>query len=350
MNFKLVIFAVALIVALSAVAVVLPAEKADADDGFEYAAQYPAYNEGELTYYINNANTTKRVIVLQNDISLTSRLPITLSYGDTTNPDTALSIGNHKIKITSSPGNAFSLSVDTGALPDTVRVIHIGVSGELTLSNVTITGGHPAREASQPESGNLDDCGGGIFNTGKLFLYSGAKITGNTANWAGGGVYNDAYSEFYMYEGSEVSDNHVTSVTGAADSGGGGVYFGRLWYSSSGTIYGGKITNNTAAQIGGGVSLFYNTVLTVNGGEISNNTAPGGGGIWAHGTVILNSGGKITGNHATANISGLGGGGIIVTEGTVIVKDGAEISNNTASMSGGGGICVDTYGGSVTVE
>ncbi|MDR2846174.1 MAG: InlB B-repeat-containing protein, partial [Candidatus Methanoplasma sp.] len=42
--------------------------------------------------------------------------------------------------------------------------------------------------------------------------------------------------------------------------------------------------------------------------------------------------------------------GIIVTQGSVTVGSGAEISNNTAATSGGGGICVDSYGGSVTVD
>src|SRR5262245_40359850 len=55
-------------------------------------------------------------------------------------------------------------------------------------------------------SGGKADEGGGIYNSGTLGL-TNCTITGNSAGWMGGGIYNSSGATLNMF-GSEVSNNH----------------------------------------------------------------------------------------------------------------------------------------------
>ena len=105
--------------------------------------------------------------------------------------------------------------------------------------------------------------GRGVYiERGGTFNLAGGKISGNTNNGFGGGVYN--CGTFKMFNG-EISNN-----TASYDFGG-GVYSDDY---ATFVILGGEITRNTA-DMGGGV--FYVTgnkgVFTRSGGEIFGNTA-----------------------------------------------------------------------------
>lgn len=222
--------------------------------------------------------------------------------------------------------------------------------------------------------------GGGVYittNNTKLTMSDDAEISNNTAYKDGGGVYITSTAELEMYDNAKVNDNltdrgdgggvylsggYLTMNSGEISGNetfpdnkgdvaipnigsGGGVYVGI--YSNL-TMRGGKIDNNLANGFamggdGGGVYLLGNFEFI--DGEISNNKAAQmGGGIYMAGRksgedmITANvdmSGGKITGNEAS------GGGGILFGSGNLYLS-GGEITGNRswASINGGGGIHV----------
>ena len=102
---------------------------------------------------------------------------------------------------------------------------------------------------------------------------------------------------------------------------------------------GSRITGNTSSLDGGGV--YVGGTFTMNGGTISSNTASsGGGGVYVGGNFSMN-GGTISSNTAS------GCGGVYVYGGT-FTMNGGTISSNTASSGSGGGVGV--YRGTFTMN
>ena len=178
----------------------------------------------------------------------------------------------------------------------------IQVSGTLTVKDSgtggKITGGY----------NNLN--GGGVYIYGAFTLESGA-ISGNTAEYDGGGVNIDDGGAFTM-SGGEISGN-------TANYNGGGV---RNYNGGTFTMSGGAISGNTA-QSGGGVFNYYGSTFTMSGGEISGNTANYGGGVYNSGGTFTMKSGEISGNTAQDN-----GGGVYISNGTFNLSESPKITGN----------------------
>lgn len=189
-----------------------------------------------------------------------------------------------------------------------------------------------------------------------------------------------------VMNGGTISNNSVysTAKPGGIGQGsyGAGVYVADDANASGGdTLFtaqpasfemnGGKITENTALDYGGGILTFpqqrQKITITINNGEISGNkvTKGSGGAVAAFfGFTELNiKGGALTGNSAyqfgggvflyqatNATISGgtisenkalRGGGGVCLREGSAVKQTGGSIENNVAKV--GGGIYSGTY-------
>ncbi|MCP4424231.1 MAG: hypothetical protein GY803_07065 [Chloroflexi bacterium] len=184
---------------------------------------------------------------------------------------------------------------------ESFRILEVTQSGNLTLNNVTITGGSTS-------------IGGGIYNAGTLTI-NNSVVSGNDA-LHGGGIYHY------------------------------GNYGGPLTISNS------EISGNTAAEYGGGIKN-YNGALTINNSVISGNDGGtyGGGGIFSYAgsyeaaTTILNNS-TIRGNN------GYYGGGIYnqaVPDGTAMMTlNNSTISGNNAYDGGGIYNSVLPYGTAVT--
>ena len=118
-------------------------------------------------------------------------------------------------------------------------------------------------------------------------------------------------------------------------------------------VFGGTLVMNTGAKItgntgGSGVSVggdlgswqFVSGTFTMNGGEISGNTTTGnGGGVYVFGSTSAGGtftmkGGKISDNTST-NSTGGGGGVSVEANNSTFTMEGGEISGNTASNGGG---------------
>src|SRR5262249_3250441 len=153
-------------------------------------------------------------------------------------------------------------------------------------------------------SGGKADEGGGIYNSGTLGL-TNCTITGNSAGWMGGGIYNSSGATLNMF-GSEVSNNHDV-----ADGG-----------PNPGQLSGGGIAN-------------YNGTVNIEDCLISYNSAQAGGGIYEtgdHGSITISGSSEFRRNQSAT------GGGRILLQGTgnTLTMPGGEIDNNTAASNGGG--------------
>lgn len=215
----------------------------------------------------------------------------------------------------------------------------------------------------------MPESGGAIFASNANVNLQGGTIKENAAVY-GGGIFA-VYDSVVTITDGLIANNKAIYGSNPAYSGysgtGGGVC---AWRGAAVNFSGGTITNNTAFNRGGGISLgstvvFYgdkSSVLTMTGGTISNNeagcaggglfvssglSAKGGGGTPSYSIATITSGSflnnKMTGE-GDSNKS-FGGGAIYVNgisssydtfhNGELYVTK-ANISNNHATIAGGG--------------
>jgi hypothetical protein len=216
-----------------------------------------------------------------------------------------------------------------------VRVFEVdGPSGNLTLTNVTITGGSA-------------DNGGGIENLGGTVTLNFSTVTRNTATDAGGGIASatglvgTSVAKLTL-NFSRVTDNSQTAGPASSGSlGGGGIVsiLGRVTLNFS------QVSGNSAmGLVGGGIASgdyinFSSTssFLTLNHSQVTGNTAPnaGGGGIQnVLGTVTVNSS-RVNGNTSLNGggiSSGPGNGGVPPPPGTShLTVNNSQVNGNTAT-------------------
>jgi len=229
------------------------------------------------------------------------------------------------------PGTAFSWNS---------RVLYVGPSANVTLDNLTLTGG------------TFIFAGAGVRNFGNLTMNGGA-VTGNRAWYTGGGIQN---AGTLVLNGTDVSDNTAATIdgevganfeirgnpaytTGTINVGGWG---GGIYNEATGTVTlnDASVTDNAVRFSGGGISNDKGTV-TVSGGSVDSNEATDasyaggnqgrsvGGGIYTEGAITLTSV-QVDANDAL----NIGGGLAARTPATAGVTT-STFSNNSADYGGG---------------
>jgi hypothetical protein len=143
-------------------------------------------------------------------------------------------------------------------------------------------------------------------------------------------------------EGTKVTLVRGATITGEAESSGGGVLVDAgAWF----VLNGGEIVDSVSGEIGGGVyvsgSFLTSTLFTMYSGKISRNTASGsiggaGGGVFIRNATFMMSGGEISGNEVSGADDSAGGGVYITGGFTTFEMTGGVISGNTSSGGGGG--------------
>jgi len=142
--------------------------------------------------------------------------------------------------------------------------------------------------------------GGGILNQGTATI-SRSVIDGNTANLAGGGLFNDDFAETTV-EYSTVSGN-MANTDWQWWGGGGIMNVGTLTVKSS------TISGNTAAQSdGGGIAILGGQVMLLNTTLSGNTAASEGGGLY--GANSSGGGGATLLNCTVADNTASAGAGI----------------------------------------
>ncbi len=207
---------------------------------------------------------------------------------------------------------------------------------------------------SQAGSTGSNGIGGGIAAYQSQITIDGGKISGNKAEFGGGGIAlrqgggNYEKNRVTLMSGV-ISDNEVT---GGEWQYGGGVY---LQDHTSFTMTGGTISGNHGEGQGGGIATDYSgvdgectgdMVVTINGGTISGNysTLHEGGGIgMGSGTLVIEAknGQKVyIENNESRTTEHWGGGGIMISDKSQAVIVNALIADNSADGFGGGlGAC-----------
>lgn len=154
---------------------------------------------------------------------------------------------------------------------------------------------------------------------------------------------NNSFRIFTLVNSAVVTINNLTISNGFSDDGsgggiitgndglGGGIFMGD---SSTLSLNGSIVSDNTASRSGGGIYLSNSSTLSLNNSTFRNNTADNGGGIYINdsGTLNINSS-TINGN--AANNGGNGGGIFNNTSGTVNATNNT-IDGNSAVNNGGG--------------
>jgi len=234
-----------------------------------------------------------------------------------------------------------------GGLVDGSPVVDVVAGGDLTLQDLTISGGlnslgdgggirSSAAVVTLVDStvtGNSAVNGAGIWTDGTLTV-TGSLITNNTASQGGGGIHNISGGSVTV-SASTISNNTAEHAAGILNNGAGGT-------GSTTVLTDSFVTGNDAVGTdgdpagGGGIYNFsfpldvVKAQLTLNNTEVSTNTsAEGAAGIRNADSEAAINESLISGNDAT----GTGGG--IRTSGTMTVIDSAVLGN-TASTSGGG--------------
>ena len=177
------------------------------------------------------------------------------------------------------------------------------------------------------------DAGGSsrvLYSFSTDLTMNNVTLTNGSVNGSGGGISS--------ISGDLTLNDSTITANSAGDGDGGGVYFGRYYYSDDPdlTISASTISANTATIDGGGLAASTYGNVTINASTISANTAgDDNGGLYAYvygGANVTVSNSTISGNTASDEVGGLY---IYSYQGDVSVSD-STISGNVAGGDYGG--------------
>ena len=248
-----------------------------------------------------------------------------------------------------------------GADVDGAPVLDVTGGGNVTLQDLTITGGLNSagdgggiRSSSAVGLTLIDTTvtlnsalnGGGIWNDGPMTI-TDSLITDNTATQSGGGVHNIS-GGIVVVTGSTISNNTAENAGGVLNNGAGGS--GSTITFTDSVISGNDATGATPGEPAGGGGIYNFSfpadvvkaqVTLIDTDVVDNTSGEGAAGIRNGDSSAALDGATITGNIAT------GDGGGIRTSGTMTVQD-SDISGNSSTTSGGG-ISLDGSGSTLSV-
>lgn len=239
------------------------------------------------------------------------------------------------------PGKA-ALSIDAQAL-DRVFEHHAGVDAELTLRDLTVTGGRTGGSGGCvfAEGGvtldrvDVNACTAGVvsgdatFGTGPIrggAIYSGTTVTLSNAHLVG----NHAYG----YTGSAYGGAIFAKASIVADAS--EVRANFVFSPGAGAYGGGLAAGDHGANAQATVTLTSSDVLQNTADSRCSFCGARGGGIWTYGNASI-TGGTTGGNTAFSTYGyGTGGGVYFFGAGPVtLTVVGANVSGNTGDTGGG---------------
>ena len=212
------------------------------------------------------------------------------------------------------------------------RLIAVTNTGDLTLNNLTLSGGRQYFGGAIINGGTLTisaatisgaaaNSGGVVFNGPNRHLtMSGSSLTKNEA-YLGGVIFN--YRGSVTIENSSISNNKSLKGSGIYALGG-KVEIENSTISGNKAIPGNPRTDNW----GGGVFAYFASV-TVSNSTLSKNSASYGAGVMTQSSIVEIENSVISSNKATVY-----GGGVFSTNGYLTI-DESEILKNAAAIGGG---------------
>ena len=270
----------------------------------------PAANgDTNITYDSNNT----AYIYLADNVNISNKL--TIPQGHTL----YLCLNGHSITKTSEDfGESNSQIYANGVIDGSAGNVTFALCNCKTDGTITHTSGKNGR---------------GVWVKGTFIMYGGAISGNNCVHGEGGGAFVDG--AFIMYGGT-IKENKLTTTYS-----GGGVAAD----CSTFAMYGGIITGNEATnKMGGGLSLNMGSIdnevkAIISGGTITNNKAAdmGGGVHIANGTLTLSGNTTITDNTCGADSHG---GGVSTYQATIeLASKDVTIENN----KNGSGVQANLY-------
>lgn len=270
----------------------------------------PAANgDTNITYDSNNT----AYIYLADNVNISNKL--TIPQGHTL----YLCLNGHSITKTSEDfGESNSQIYANGVIDGSAGNVTFALCNCKTDGTITHTSGKNGR---------------GVWVKGTFIMYGGAISGNNCVHGEGGGAFVDG--AFIMYGGT-IKENKLTNTYS-----GGGVAAD----CSTFAMYGGIITGNEATnKMGGGLSLNMGSIdnevkAIISGGTITNNKAAdmGGGVHIANGTLTLSGNTTITDNTCGADSHG---GGVSTYQATIeLASKDVTIENN----KNGSGVQANLY-------
>ncbi|MCO5186983.1 MAG: hypothetical protein M9918_02090 [Anaerolineae bacterium] len=256
-------------------------------------------------------------------------------------------------------GNNSTIERDSGAATN-FRIMRVHVGGNLTLNQVTLTGGNAgfgsggALSLQEGEvtvndstiTGNTALMGGGLYvSSGGTLAINNSAISGNSASDNGGGLA--AYKKDTTPTSVTVTVNDSTISGNSAQSGGGILSFARSLGSATlvtVTVNNSTISGNTATSGGGGVYNYAyegigppQATITLNNSTLTGNSAAIGGGVYSlqysgtANTYLHRS--IVSGNSATVGdeLVSAGGGNVYLADYNLL---GDSSQTNAEAFSG----------------
>jgi hypothetical protein len=222
--------------------------------------------------------------------------------------------------------DAQAITIINSTIADNTAVLGNGggiklyYANSLTIQNTTISGNEAT---GMRERRTIGGNGGGIAVGGGSavavnVLIEDSAITGNNADFNGGGLY-------FYYNTGTTTIRRTTIAGNSTDFMAGGGTFVR---NTDILIENSEVTGNTAKSGGGGI-LASSTNLRIENSEVTGNTTEdGGGGILASSTNLDIENSKVGDNTAAY------GGGLFLYDATLNLTN-SEVTGNTAAFGGG---------------
>jgi hypothetical protein len=189
------------------------------------------------------------------------------------------------------------------------RIFHVASTGNLTLKQLSVENG------LNDLNGSGDWHGGGIFNRGELTLKQ-SKVSGNTADYFGGGIFN-LLGKLTLKQ-SKISGNTAWK--------GSGIFNSDDCFSVSATAI---IANSTVSENTGGGIFNECSIVILTNSTISENKNNGGiVNNWYSTTTLINS--TVAGNTSESG----DGGGISNWVSTAVLTNSSVVGNTVTNWDG----------------
>lgn len=218
-----------------------------------------------------------------------------------------------------------NLTIDASALGNGLTLYGAGdriarIYGSLaTIKNITF------RNGTASNGGALHISNGSTVNMNQCRIVANKAHGTGGITGLGGGIYCD--SSALIIINSTIEQNSTTTDVGADLAGGGISMSGGN--TTSLTLIGTTVQNNSTPMRGGGIHSTSTGTMTIIDSTISGNNAASGGGIdLTSGTLTL------SGSTVSSNVGSSNGGGIYITSATVdLIK--STFANNISTAEGG---------------
>ena len=199
------------------------------------------------------------------------------------------------------------------------RVITIDKAANVTINNITVTGGNGLSSINNGR-------GGGIYNAGSTLTINSSIISSNSIKGGnlGGGIFNISGGTL------NINNSIISGNTAGISTLGGGIYTSAFLNLDKSTV------SDNSATSGGGI-LVIDGITNITNSTLSGNIATkNGGGVDNNGTGTLNIvNSTISNNSIVSDIIDPNSGGGIANGGTAITLTNVTVSNNTAANAGG---------------